>query len=121
MSKCKFTRPAFLMRVLTGELTEEELEKVFPHNYPKMYCVYNILRKENITSDDIMNATIYKEDGTIVLLMMTKSLAKQLVSYDGLQIALGKYRYQIRIQVKDLFVTFMISEESDDSDDDCFE
>ena len=43
MSKCKFTRPAFLMRVLTGELTEEELEKVFPHNYPKMYCVYNIL------------------------------------------------------------------------------
>lgn len=121
MAKCKFTRPAFLMRVLTGELTEEELGKVFPYNYPKMYCVYNILRKEDITSDDIMDATIYKEDGTIILLMMKKSLVKRLVSYDGLQIALGKYRYQIRIQVKDLFVTFMVSEESDDNDDDCFE
>ena len=119
MEKRKITRPQFLLKFFTGEITEDEMKKILPNHYSKVYCCYTMLKKYDFDRSDIIEANLDTESGAISLHMNKTKFAK-LVKDDFHKSTqtVGKYEYLVKIKTRGNFVIIeMISMNSDDDEE----
>lgn len=118
MEKCKITRPQFLMKLFAGEITEEELKRVLPNHYKRVYGCYTMLKPYNFDDSDIIAATVDTDDGSITLQMRNKSIVSDIKdTCHKTTIFVGKTEFLVTVKTRGTFAVFnMITVEADEDE-----
>lgn len=117
MEKNKITRPQFLLKFLTGEITEDELKKILPDHYSRVYCCYTMLKPFCYDRSDIIAANLDSESGTVALKMNKAACAKAIKAecHKTTQ-TVGDYEFLVTVKTRGDFAIIDLISMSDDED-----
>ncbi len=110
MQKKKITRPQFLIKLLSGEITEDSLKQVLPYHYKKVYGCYSILKPYDFDHSDLLDATVDAEDGSITLRMKNKNIVNELKEiHHKTRIMVGESEFLVAVKSRKDFVVFNLT------------
>lgn len=90
------TRAQFLVKFFKNECELDDLKKIFPESYKKIYSVYNMLRQADIKNDEIISADY--DDDTVSIEFDGKRSAEKLIPFDSEEFGTKRFKYTLTVK-----------------------
>lgn len=90
------TRAQFLVKFFKSEYELDDLKKIFPESYKKIYSVYNMLSNADLKNDEIVSAD-YTDD-VVSIEFDSKKTADKIAIFDSEEFGTKMFKYKLNIK-----------------------